>query len=540
VKPVKDAKLELSFAQTPPLLASLTTEWVLNIGTCEMGKSTTIVVFAFIIVFQSIHCLADNNLVINGALVLESDLIHSYDNVFFGNNSVIVTNGFKIDLTVTKNFTVNGKAEIRSFLDDWTIPAASRPCSWQVPPTPPAGADGARYCPGPNCDDGHLPPRETDGHAGGDGSRGINGTANMCVPPQLGSVNLRISGKATGSLSVKLNGVEGGQGGFGSNGGYGGAGQQGGRCQGFPHSPGKGGVGGFGGDGGDAGAGGNGGAGANFSLTIDQPSLDFHLSALQLDGGPPGKPGLAGLGRPGGSGGYIGRGGAGCVGVSDPPRPIELNQSGLEGTPGAIPPFSSFGAQGSATLSSTGPQPPVCQPTPALTSDEQFDAYIQLWTVLAPAIFNSSMTELNSADHITRYAIEIKDRDPTWSRLAFFLYLVALNPTAPYYVPSPDVNKCFMNGAIDTVYGREQNCCKSVVGGKQVGTPHRQCISRFGFEYYKGKNFRYDEPEKFYPIFYALDSAELIVIEMRKFLYAITVDEASISKLPKSQLFLHF
>jgi hypothetical protein len=65
----------------------------------------------------------------------------------------------------------------------------------------------------------------------------------------------------------------------------------------------------------------------------------------------------------------------------------------------------------------------MCEPSPSYSSTEQVDAQTQLWSLIAPVIFKSSLQQMKSSDNIDRQILNIPYNDPTWRALAFVLYL---------------------------------------------------------------------------------------------------------------------
>jgi hypothetical protein len=103
--------------------------------------------------------------------MLTQPLDGSFDNLIFEDGSVFVTNGLRVSLNIKGRLLIEGSAEIRSFLNASSIPAAFRVCEKSVPSTPARGSNGATYCVGPaDCDPSQLPPDNTNGRPGGGGT----------------------------------------------------------------------------------------------------------------------------------------------------------------------------------------------------------------------------------------------------------------------------------------------------------------------------------------------------------------------------------
>jgi hypothetical protein len=267
----------------------------------------------------------DRNRLISGQEELMAPTVWVLDSLTFENGSSIRTNGFPLNITITKDLTVRGQASIYAFPATTSLPVA--------PDKPPRSPDGQSYNPGPNTEGSGAPgPTGGAGGPGRTGSPGLNGRTP-------GPIVLVVVGNFRGTLQIQNGGgggTKGGDGGDGGNGGAGGQGQRaesnrvfGGIVAGCASGPGAGGSGGSGGRAGDGGPGGSAGNGGEITVIVRGDASGGRIVATSSagnpgEGGEPGQPGRGGMP------GFGGRGATGCDG-----REIERRGSpGSDGAPG--------------------------------------------------------------------------------------------------------------------------------------------------------------------------------------------------------------
>lgn len=276
----------------------------------------------------------DRDRVIVGQEELNAPSVWVLDNLTFENGTSIRTNGFSLNITVTRNLTVRGEASIYAFPPTADLPAA--------PSKPPPAAAGRSYNPGPNTDGSGAP-----GPPGGPGAPGRNGDPGVSGKTP-GPIVLVVIGNFRGTLRIRNGGSNGGRGGDGGDGGNGGTGGQGQRAEsnrilggivaGCASGPGFGGSGGAGGQAGNGGPGGPAGNGGPITVIVKGDTTGGRIIAAS----PPGSPGSGGNpGRPGQGGmpGFGGRGAAGCQGR-------ETERRGPPGSDGGIGAEGQIGQEG--------------------------------------------------------------------------------------------------------------------------------------------------------------------------------------------------
>ena len=276
---------------------------------------------------------------------LQRDEVWKYDDLTLDNLS-IVTNGHRLEIQVSGDLKIIGKAKILSHETNVVS---------ETPGQASAGVGGTpSFNPGPNSSGASPGARGRNGGPGGIGAAGSPGSNGAPSKPVI----VRVKGSATGFLAIENHGENGGAGGQGGSGGSGGNGEQGGIAlsnkikvlgrtisAGCARGPGSGGNGGAGGAAGAGGPGGDGGNGGEIRVIVEgsvrQLTLttglkqQFFVMASSLGGragigaapGPPGKGGIAG---------YGGRGASGCEGRVAERRGVDGadGQQGANGAPG--------------------------------------------------------------------------------------------------------------------------------------------------------------------------------------------------------------
>lgn len=236
---------------------------------------------------------------------LSQNFDEELDEVVVGDRSIVQTNGYTLQLKISRKFVINGVLTIRAFDP---VPVVS------VSPKPHRAADGRDYLPAEhNCIEqadatgSCLPLPGHSGTSGQDGEIGRTGTRGR----DAGPIAVAIGGKvvASGTLIIDDRGEHGGDGGDGGDGGKGLDGTPGGdavewgdtgSCRQEAAAGGDGGHGGDGGKGGDGGPGGDGGAVVLLGIPPEVHIVFVECEGEGGAGGHPGSGGHEGRGLPGG------------------------------------------------------------------------------------------------------------------------------------------------------------------------------------------------------------------------------------------------